>query len=165
MSHGQEVNITSAPRATSGQARRGAGTATGTGAYEALQNQRNEEYTTVHFAMQSSAAGGVSFTHRQSSRDRPGGSCILPPNGVSRNGPRRQIGICSLVRLPARSFAQCALFLFSRPLLSFLPRKTPCPKSSSNPRTCPWTMWPSWGTLHCFSWTLCRTAHTEGCRP
>ena len=141
-------------------ARRDAGTGTGVHMTAAKPKKRGD--TTVHFAMQSSAAGRVSFTHRKSSRDRPGGSCILSPSGVSRNGLSRQIGIRSLVRLPARSFAQCAVLPLS--CCSFVPCKTSGPKSSSNPRTCPWTNWP-WGTLHCFSWTSCRTAHTEGSRP
>ena len=139
-------------------ARRDAGTGTGVHMTAAKPKKRGD--TTVHFAMQSSAAGRVSFTHRKSSRDRPGGSCILSPSAVSRNGLRRQIHIRSVVRLPARSFAQCALLLFSRTRPSFVPCKTPCPKRSSNActysRTC---------TVHCFSWTFCRTAHTEGSRP
>jgi len=63
MSHGQKVNAARQHETSHSLARRewpqtgqaskakAAPVGTGTGAYEALQNQRNEVYTTFHFAM------------------------------------------------------------------------------------------------------------------
>ena len=172
MSHGQKVNAARqhehriAPRGTSGQPGKGQPRrrpSVRAPVHMKRCKTRETRSTRLSTSPCSSAAGGVSFTHRQSSRDRPGGSCILPPSGVSRNGLRRQIGIRSLVRLPARSFAQCALLLVSRARPSFVPRKTPCPKRSSN--DCTYSLRLVHCTVHCFSWTFCRTAHTQGSRP